>query len=437
MTKVPMAENCRPSRKSMKERISGVSVKLENPPDARYGQSEKNPSAVAEKKQKSIPGESEKDSGFSDTSSEYLSTVEQSESEDRSAPAALNPAGKSTTAQSSLSSLTPVYFVKNVIVKEPLPVPTGSQLVHTRLQTWENQHSLGSPPGQTRVVFIRQPLAPSLKVQKAEVKTGAGKDTYLPILNSYPRIAPHPNKDRHRKENQEQADQHVAQDKATDHKSKRLCVDEMGAHRLEPSSPQNGQTTPTVPLANWQGHWQVENSKQQLWFGATNALSHFDVSVSPSPVLSPDLTSQSECSESSSSSCSSSVLSCAPSARLSGGEPRSTPSLAKQRRFRNTVEILNRSGLLEITLRTKELIRQNGTTQRQINELKEHAQLFCSAVRSRDPLDILRLQEAMKCSGAYEPAAKISSSSTSSSPSSTSSPSSATSQGTSDQAPLP
>ncbi|XP_059807355.1 CLOCK-interacting pacemaker-like [Hypanus sabinus] len=422
-----MAENCRSSRKSVKEKISGVSIKSENSSEARYGQSEKNPSAIAAKKPKSIPGESEKDSGFSDTSSEYLSTVEHSESEDRSAPAELNPTGKSNAAQNSIPSLTPFYFVKNVLVKEPVAMPRENQL-----QTWENQCSFASSPGQTQVVFIRQTLASSLKVKNADTKTGIGQDTYLPILNSYPRIAPHPNQDRHHKENQEQTDHHVAPDKSTDHKSKRLCVDEIGAHQLESLSPQNGQTTHTALLANFQGHWQIENSKQQPWFGTTDTLNRFDVSVSPSPVLSPDLTSQSECSESSSSS---SMLSCAPNTQLSGVEPRSTHSLAKQRRFRNTVEILNRSGLLEITLRTKELIRQNSNTQRQISELKEHARLFCSAMRSRDPTDIHRLQEAMKHSGAYGPAIKTSPSSAS--PSSTSSPSSAESQATSNQAPPP
>lgn len=428
MTKVPMAENYRPSRKGAKERISAVSIKLENPPDARYGQSEKNPAGVAEKKQKSIPRGSEKDSGFSDTSSEYLSLVEQVE--DRSAPASLSSAGRSSAAQSSLQNLTPVYFVENVLVKEPVSVPARNQFVCAQPQHRDSQRSHASPPGQTRVVFIRQPLPPSLKVQKAEVKCGSRKDTYLPILNSYPRIAPHPVKNRHRKAGQEQTDQHTAPDNATDHKSKRLCVGET----VSPS-PQGGQTAPVSPAVHCQGPWQGENSKQQLWLGAASVVSQFDMSVCPSPVLSP----QSECWESSSSSSSSccSLSSCAPSAQLSGSEPHSPSCLSRHHRFRNTMVILNRSGLLEITLRTKELIRQYGSTQRQINELKEHARMFCCAVRSSDPRDILRLQEAMKCSGAYGPVARTPSSSPPSSLSPTSSPRSGASQSVSDHASLP
>ncbi|XP_069763951.1 CLOCK-interacting pacemaker-like [Narcine bancroftii] len=295
---------------------------------------------------------------------------------------------------------------------QPLSIPARSQLVHTRLQSLENQCSLGPAPGQTRVVFIRQPLPPSLKVRKAEAKTGVRKDTYLPILNSYPKIAPHPAKGRHRKDHQEQ-------DKVMDHKSKRLWVDELGGQPLASSSPQNGHT---MPVESCQAHWQFQNSKQQLWLGATNVLSQLD-SASPSPVLSPDLVSPSECSGSSSPS-SSSAPSGPLGAQLPSGEPSSIPSPAKQRRFRNTVEILNRSGLLEITLKTKELIRQNGSTQQQVDELKEHVRMFCNAMRSSDPQDVVRLQEAMKHSGAY----RISS---------PSSPGSAQRRGASDQPPLP
>ncbi|XP_067831129.1 CLOCK-interacting pacemaker-like [Heptranchias perlo] len=431
LDKVPMAESSRPPRKNVKERMSGISVKLENPPDSQYGQAEKrNPMGSVGNNQPPSLGESEKDSGFSDTNSEYLSTLEQTDSEDQSThkrPAALNRAEESTAAQSSLPSLTPVYIVKNVVLKEPLSVPTRSQLVHAQLQTWGSQHALPAPPGQTRVVLIRQPSAASLKPR--EMKTGAAKDTYLPILNSYPRIAPHPDKNRDDSGSQWHR---VAQDVRTaDHgKSKRLCVDETGEPSLETSPSKSDQTPLVAPVANCQSHQEAENSRQLPCFGAKNFSSQFDVSVSPSPALSPNLVSASEsseslCSWSSSSSCSSpfssssssSIFSLAssrtPSAQSPAGSGDGRPAAraskrpisnpGKQRRFRNTVEILSRSGLLEITLRTKDLMRQNSSTQRQIDELKEHARLFCSAMRSSDPRALLKLQEAMKCSGGYGP----------------------------------
>ncbi|XP_041035037.1 CLOCK-interacting pacemaker-like [Carcharodon carcharias] len=424
LDKVPMAASSRTSCKSLKDRFNGVSVKLENMLDSQYGQAEKrNPTGSAQKNQRMSLGESEKDSGFSDTSSDYLSTLEQTDSEDQylhKRPAALNHAERITAAQSSLTSLTPVYIVKNVLLKEPLPVPTRSQLIHAQLQTWGSQHSLGAPAGQARVVFIRQPLKASLKLQKMEAKAGVGKDTYLPILNSYPRIAPHPDKSQEAGSRPRQTGQCTAQDDRTaDHsRSKRLCLDEVEV--ASQGTPRNDQTSHVAPVANC---GPAENTQQPPCFGAASTLSQFDVSVSPSPVLSPNLVSQSESSESlyswsSYSSCSSSsspsstcsVFSHAPSVQSPAGETtrpaaraprRPIPSPAKERRFRNTVEILSRSGLLEITLKTKDLIRQNNGAQRQIDELKEHVRLFCSAMQSREPQALLRLQEVMKCSGSY------------------------------------
>lgn len=78
-------------------------------------------------------------------------------------------------------------------------------------------------------------------------------------------------------------------------------------------------------------------------------------------------------------------------------------SLARQRRLHNTVEILRRSGLLGITLRTKELLRQNSRTQRELAQLREEAQLLCEAIRSSDSRVWARLQGAI-CSSAARPA---------------------------------
>ncbi|XP_078466193.1 CLOCK-interacting pacemaker [Lampetra planeri] len=70
-------------------------------------------------------------------------------------------------------------------------------------------------------------------------------------------------------------------------------------------------------------------------------------------------------------------------------------------RFRNTVEILNSSGLMEATLRFKTLLQQSAATRRDIQQLREHARLFCEAARVGDPGACLRVQEAMLRSGAY------------------------------------
>ncbi|KAK6307256.1 hypothetical protein J4Q44_G00224040 [Coregonus suidteri] len=58
----------------------------------------------------------------------------------------------------------------------------------------------------------------------------------------------------------------------------------------------------------------------------------------------------------------------------------------KVKRFCNTYNILNNSGLLGIALRTKELIRQNRCTQGQMQQLQEQTDLFLEALGSGVPL---------------------------------------------------
>lgn len=68
---------------------------------------------------------------------------------------------------------------------------------------------------------------------------------------------------------------------------------------------------------------------------------------------------------------------------------------SKHRRFQNTLVVLHKSGLLEITLKTKELIRQNQATQVELDQLKEQTQLFIEAARSRAPQAWARLQASL------------------------------------------
>uniref|UniRef100_A0A672Q7R6 CLOCK-interacting pacemaker b n=1 Tax=Sinocyclocheilus grahami TaxID=75366 RepID=A0A672Q7R6_SINGR len=56
----------------------------------------------------------------------------------------------------------------------------------------------------------------------------------------------------------------------------------------------------------------------------------------------------------------------------------------KIKRFCNTYNILSTSGLLDITLRTKELIRQNRRTQTELDRLREHTSLFMEALQTGD-----------------------------------------------------
>ncbi|XP_059375534.1 CLOCK-interacting pacemaker-like [Carassius carassius] len=69
-----------------------------------------------------------------------------------------------------------------------------------------------------------------------------------------------------------------------------------------------------------------------------------------------------------------------------------SPSSSKRERFCNTYNILNRSGLLGITLRTKELIRKNKRSQAQLQSLQAQTDLFLEAICSGDPKVWTRLQ---------------------------------------------
>ncbi|KAH1172103.1 hypothetical protein KIL84_007721 [Mauremys mutica] len=73
---------------------------------------------------------------------------------------------------------------------------------------------------------------------------------------------------------------------------------------------------------------------------------------------------------------------------LAAEELYTTPELLLQqqrKRFQNTFVVLHRSGLLEITLKTKELIHQNQVTQIELDRLKQQTQLFMQAIKSNAP----------------------------------------------------
>lgn len=68
----------------------------------------------------------------------------------------------------------------------------------------------------------------------------------------------------------------------------------------------------------------------------------------------------------------------------------------KIKRFCNTYNILSKSGLLDITLRTKELIRQNRRTQTELERLREHTNLYMAALQTGDSEIWSKLQMSMQ-----------------------------------------
>lgn len=79
----------------------------------------------------------------------------------------------------------------------------------------------------------------------------------------------------------------------------------------------------------------------------------------------------------------------------------------RHRRFLNTAEVLNQSGLLAIALRTKELLKQNAATEREIAQLRQHTHFLCQIAQSGQTgceggaLGLDQLAQTMSKSGSY------------------------------------
>ncbi|XP_058052091.1 CLOCK-interacting pacemaker isoform X2 [Ahaetulla prasina] len=305
--------------------------------------------------------EGEKDSGFSDGSSECLSAIEQTDTEDPASPPLSPGPAKSQKAKRGLlggtfpGGLTPLYLIKNVILKQTLGVPPMTPFL-----AWSKQHPLESAHSSAAHLLLLQepmvPLKPMLPSQKP-----SDKEICFPTHSAYPRIATHLGWQG------KEAPSPVAEPS----RHKHFYMGEAWA-------------SPEAPTAKD----SREKPAEELPAGPQTS-----VLVCPEAPAQP-------------------TLSCAglppagdrttvKGARRLGGH-----SLVRQRRLQSTVEILRRSGLLGITLRTKELLRQNSRTQQELAQLREEAQLLCEAIRSSDSRAWARLQDAIGCSAAPCPSSK-------------------------------
>ncbi|XP_059353843.1 CLOCK-interacting pacemaker-like [Carassius carassius] len=225
--------------------------------------------------------ESERDSGFSDGGSEHLSVDRDDASSSRS--------------QLTLQSLSPVIFMNNVLLKQSGETPSS-------LKPWAFSPAVVP---QSQVVFL-QPVVPqrSGPVPKGPPSKRRRHRKYLPILKSYPKIAPHP-----------------------------------------------GDAGPKISSSSGSPRGQKDSLPSAL-----------------------------------------------PASEPTDGSPQTLDTDAhslntdsKIKRFCNTYNILSKSGLLDITLRTKELIRQNRRTQTELDLLREHTDLFMQALQTGDSVIWSRL----------------------------------------------
>ncbi|KAG7274412.1 hypothetical protein CRUP_027042 [Coryphaenoides rupestris] len=374
----------------------------------------------------------------------------------------------------------------NPLVLQSRPEP----LLHRPLTWADGWHSLSGPKGPTELLLIQQQPAivgsstlttvstPANTLSQANKKScssrtssknhrhhhAAGKNSYLPILNSYPRIAPHPRKEGQTQGKLSGAPGRVKQSGSSSgggrgggegqSQSKRVCTEKEikresvstttrnlsshhhhhhhhGRHRDLHHSRQkvrrDSKTPAHPPSASHAKSYARSRHSSRLAAVGSPSVSSSQMPCLPSHSSSsnsPSSTSSSSCTTAYSSPSSlvahspyrprpgrarSAAVTAAVAAAASGylSDSLSECSSVRQRRFLNTAEILSQSGLLAITLRTKELLKQSDATEREIAQLRQHTQLLCQAALAsqrvpNDGSDVLQhLLRDMAHSGSY------------------------------------
>lgn len=305
---------------------------------------------------------SEKDSGYSDGSDWQQTDVEDQHSQKSQSRGSEGAETSQPTQNKDLRQgnpgnpnlmlagheLQPIYIINNMVLKQPDTIKKRGQLPP------RNGSGETGSTGPTHMILFQQPSLSPATVQlhkpSSRKPNSTGKkanSTYLPILNSYPRIAPHPSK--------KPPDKALSNDESQN-LSKRVCVE----HR-------NTDTPVTSSLPKQHVYKQPTSSVVTSGLPCSSSTKDARSASSPITVSS----SQDSPSESSLHS-TSSIL-------TTRGLHRNSTTSTRHRRFLNTVEILRQSGLLDITLRTKELLRQSNATERDIAQLRQHTELLCQA----------------------------------------------------------
>lgn len=312
----------------------------------------------------------ERDSGFSDASSEYLSAVDMTDSEDAGRNRSIvnqDPSAPQVAVMGgSYAGLSPMIIMNNFVLKQPSPmVPAEKQ--------WGFPSPLEvMPPSQ--VVFL-QPMVSS--GSSSSQKTGSENirqsKSYMPILKSYPKIAPHPADAPTKRWGSSKV--RVSSTSGYEQRQRR----HHHGHRLYSSpSPQPALQTTIKPVSS---------------FEATNNQSHAAESQEHlrDEFLSPLAGT-------------SSLLPYADELRTdidinkmdADQDDALSMDTDRLKRFSNTYNILNKSGLLGITMRTKQLIKENKRTQGQLQQLQEQTALLLEALSSGDPQLWTKLQLSLQ-----------------------------------------
>lgn len=229
---------------------------------------------------------------------------------------------------------------------------------------------------QSQVVLL-QPMVSnsSSSSPKAVSENIRQSKNYMPILKSYPRIAPHPGE----APSKRPGSSRMRGSSTSGYDQRQRRRHHHGHRPYSSPSPQPGLQTPIKFITNF----EVANNQVQA---AESQEPLTNKSLSPLTETSSLLCYTHECRTE------------VDSDSIHGDEDQDNLSADsdKLKRFSNTYNILNKCGLLGITMRTKQLIKENKRTQGQLQQLQEQTALLLEALSSGDPQLWSKLQLSLQ-----------------------------------------
>ncbi|KAM9782759.1 CLOCK-interacting pacemaker [Neosynchiropus ocellatus] len=351
--------------------------------------------------------DSERDSGFSDASSEHMSTVDTTDSEDspqhfvQQSPKASGLGPQSSplaVVRGSYSNLSPMIIMNNVVLKQPGDNPPA-------LKPWGFSPTVEvvQPVNQQpQVVFLQPVVSRRASPNSKEASRHRRLKKYFPILKSYPKIAPHPgdSSSSSGRGTVSSTSASASSTSTSSYSSSSSSCSERG--RSSTSSRRDKQQRNLTAVSN--SGVPVAAPPKVTSLQSRLAAPASDSSSSSSPVRPTSVASLPELTASLSFTHTAALKTQTPAElqALNNDDPCSTEEHSgsdadvKRKRFCNTYNILSKSGLLDITLRTKELLRQNRRSQTDIDRLKEQTNLFLEALRSGDASVCVKLQAILQ-----------------------------------------
>lgn len=225
----------------------------------------------------------------------------------------------------------------------------------------EKQMGFSSPLDmmpQSQVVFLQPMVSNSGSSPQTGPEPIRQSKGYVPILKSYPKIAPHPADLSPRTSGSSRS----TSSSVYDQRQRR----HRRSHRLY-SSPSPQPAPQTKPVTTF----EAASDQSDVADVQDAMILPLLAGTDPLPFY-PDELSTASHSNPSSSDCN------------------------RRKRFSNTYNILDKSGLLGITMRTKQLIKENKRTQGQLQQLHEQTGLLLDALSSSDPALWSKLQLSLQ-----------------------------------------